>query len=154
MKIFIICLFYKPKDWRLRNATDQLCLPGSVLFRPHYTDVETGLGPMFFYETQMPPEPLPMGNLFETCPCSKPITWDNFIGQNEARSLFFIFDVSVKHYAVGRNCVVTPSTLTCQWWTSNPQFVFNSSIILRVLFSVYLCSTHANSSLFSSLCWH
>jgi hypothetical protein len=34
-----------------------------VAFRPHYTDVETGLAPMFFYETQMPPEPLRVGNL-------------------------------------------------------------------------------------------
>jgi hypothetical protein len=38
---------------------------GNNVSRPHYTDVKTGHAPMFFYETQMPPEPLPMamGNL-------------------------------------------------------------------------------------------
>jgi hypothetical protein len=33
------------------------------VYRPHYTDVETGLVSMFFHETQMSPESLPMGNL-------------------------------------------------------------------------------------------
>jgi hypothetical protein len=59
---------------------------------PHYTDVESGLAPLFFYQTQIPPEPLPIRVIFlETCPRSKPVTWVNSCEQNEVGSTNTLF---------------------------------------------------------------